>query len=72
VENAPTKELREMGLEVAQQKTMKVAYGGEPVGEFIADLLVERTQCSAPVRCVTCHLGHLLSAQNPRHLSNQG
>jgi GxxExxY protein len=42
-ENALVKELRGMGLDVEQQKPMKVAYGGEPVGEFIADLLVEQS-----------------------------
>jgi len=42
-ENALVKELRGMGLDVEQQKPMKVTYGGEPVGEFIADLLVENS-----------------------------
>ena len=40
-ENALVKELRGMGLGVEQQKTMMVRYGGELVGEFIADLLVD-------------------------------
>ena len=42
-ERALAKELRTSGLEVEQQKRMKVVYGGEPVGEFIADLLVDRS-----------------------------
>ena len=42
-ENALARELRVMGLDVQQQKPMKVTYGGEPVGEFIADLLVEQS-----------------------------
>lgn len=42
-ENALTKELRTMGLNVEQQKQLKVIYGGEPVGDFIVDLLVEQS-----------------------------
>jgi GxxExxY protein len=42
-ENALAKELRATGLNVEQQKQMKVVYGGEPVGEFIADMLVENS-----------------------------
>ena len=40
-ESALVRELRGMGLDVEQQKRMKVMYGGESVGEFIADLLVD-------------------------------
>ena len=40
-ENALVKELSTAGLEVEQQKQMKVVYGGEPVGDFIVDLLVD-------------------------------
>jgi GxxExxY protein len=40
-ENALVKELSATGLKVEQQKQMKVVYGGEPVGEFIVDLLVD-------------------------------
>jgi len=42
-ENALVRELRAMGLDVEQQRAMKVTYGGEPIGEFIADLLVEQS-----------------------------
>lgn len=42
-ENALVKELKGMDLDVEQQKPMKVMYGGEPVGEFFADLLVEQS-----------------------------
>ena len=31
-----------MGLSVEQQKQLHVLYGGEPIGEFIVDLLVNR------------------------------
>jgi GxxExxY protein len=40
-ENALAKELQNMGLNAEQQKAMKVNYGGEPIGEFVVDLLVE-------------------------------
>jgi GxxExxY protein len=40
-ENALVKELQNHGLTVEQQKGMKVNYGGEPIGDFIVDLLVE-------------------------------
>jgi len=41
-ENALVKELKALGLAVDQQKPLKVLYGGEPVGDFIADVLVEK------------------------------
>lgn len=40
-ENALANELKKTGIKVEQQKQMKVVYGGEPVGDFIVDLLVE-------------------------------
>jgi hypothetical protein len=40
-ENALVKELRTNGLRVEQQKPLTVMYGGKPVGDFIADLLIE-------------------------------
>jgi GxxExxY protein len=40
-ENALVKELNAAGLKVEQQKQMKIVYGGEPVGNFFVDLLVE-------------------------------
>ncbi len=40
-ENALAKELTATGLKVEQQKHMKVVYGGEPVGDFFVDLLVD-------------------------------
>jgi len=42
-ENAMVKELRSMGLAVDQQKPLKVLFGGDPVGEFSVDLLVEKS-----------------------------
>ncbi|MGA7159447.1 MAG: GxxExxY protein [Bacteroidota bacterium] len=42
-ENALAKELSTSGLTVEQQRQMKVVYGGEPVGDFIVDLLVEKS-----------------------------
>ena len=42
-ENALANELSATGLNVEQQKQMKVVYGGEPVGDFIVDLLVEKS-----------------------------
>ncbi len=42
-ENALAKELHAMGLVVEQQKGLKVLYGGESVGNFSADLLVDRS-----------------------------
>jgi GxxExxY protein len=41
-ENALVEELHAIGLFVDQQKPLTVLYGGKPVGDFIADLLVER------------------------------
>lgn len=41
-ENALFKELTSQGLEVEKQKQLTVNYGGEPVGTFYADLLVDR------------------------------
>jgi GxxExxY protein len=40
-ENALVEELRTNGLRVEQQKPLMVMYGGKPVGDFIADLLIE-------------------------------
>jgi GxxExxY protein len=40
-ENALAKELREKGLQVKTQHSVKVGYKGEIVGEYIADLIVE-------------------------------
>jgi GxxExxY protein len=42
-ENALAGELKRTGIKVEQQKQMKVIYGGEPVGDFIVDLLVEKS-----------------------------
>lgn len=42
-ENAMVKELRSMGLVVDQQKPLKVIFGGDPVGDFSVDLLVEKS-----------------------------
>ena len=42
-ENALVKELDAIGFIVEQQKQMNVVYGGEPVGNFIVDLLVENS-----------------------------
>jgi len=41
-ENALTHELRTSGLQVDQQEPIKVRYQGLIVGEFAADILVER------------------------------
>jgi GxxExxY protein len=41
-ENALAHELRKTGLEVTQQYPIKVYYDGIVVGEFFADLLVQR------------------------------
>ena len=41
-ENALAVELRERGIEVEQQHGITVAYHGVVVGEYFADLLVER------------------------------
>ena len=40
-ENALSIELRRAGLAVQQQFAMKVMYGGEVVGDYVADLIVE-------------------------------
>ena len=40
-ENALAKELRSMGLAVEQQKRLTVIYGGDSVGDFVIDLLVD-------------------------------
>jgi GxxExxY protein len=40
-ENALTKELQGMGIKAEQQKQMRVNYGGEPIGDFFVDMLVE-------------------------------
>ncbi len=41
-ENALAIELRKAGLEVEQQKPVKVSYQGHVVGEFFCDLLAEQ------------------------------
>ncbi len=41
-ENALFKELKLQGLEVEQQKQLTVNYGGDPIGTFIVDLLVQK------------------------------
>ncbi|MFZ1977676.1 MAG: GxxExxY protein [Bacteroidota bacterium] len=40
-ENALIEELKTAGLKAEQQKQLVVLYGGKPVGDFIADILVE-------------------------------
>ncbi len=40
-ENALAMELRHSGMKVEQQKPMKVNYRGEPIGDFVVDLLVD-------------------------------
>ena len=40
-ENALAIELREMGLNVSQQQPIKVYYGGNLVGSYFADLIIE-------------------------------
>ncbi len=42
-ENALVEELRTLGIKVEQQKSLSVMYGGKPVGDFIADLLIEES-----------------------------
>ena len=42
-ENALAHELRKAGLAIAQQKGITVHYNGIPVGDYIADLVVEGT-----------------------------
>jgi GxxExxY protein len=42
-ENALKEELQITGSGVDQQKPLTVLYGGKPVGDFIADLLVEKS-----------------------------
>ncbi|HDQ00472.1 MAG TPA: GxxExxY protein [bacterium] len=41
-ENAMVVELRKMGCDVQQQKNIRVYYESEEVGDYYADLLVER------------------------------
>ncbi len=41
-ENALYIELKKMGLDVVQQQPIRVFYVGEVVGEYFADLIVER------------------------------
>ena len=41
-ENALVKELLEFGLGIEQQKSVKVYYGDEQVGDYFADLVVEK------------------------------
>lgn len=41
-ENALAHELRKNGIEVEQQSSLQVSYDGVVVGEFYADLLVEK------------------------------
>jgi GxxExxY protein len=42
-ENALAKELHSMGLAVEEQKRLNVIYGGDSVGDFVIDLLVEKS-----------------------------
>ncbi len=42
-ESALLKELQLTGLTVERQKQLTVSYGGEPIGDFVVDLLVENT-----------------------------
>jgi GxxExxY protein len=42
-ENALAHELRKLGLAVAQQQAIVVRYDGIVVGEYVADLMVERS-----------------------------
>ena len=42
-ENALAREICKSGLKVEQQYPIKVFYEGQPVGEFVADLLIEET-----------------------------
>ncbi len=41
-ENALAQELVSIGVHVEQQKPLAVVYGGKPVGDFVADVLVEK------------------------------
>jgi GxxExxY protein len=41
-ENALAQELTSIGLKVEQQKSLNVIYGGKPVGDFVADMLVDQ------------------------------
>lgn len=41
-ENALFKELTLQGIEVEQQKQLMVNYGGEPIGTFFVDLIVQK------------------------------
>ena len=40
-ENALALELRELGLFVTQQQSIEVYYGGQQVGEYFADIMVD-------------------------------
>jgi GxxExxY protein len=42
-ENALALELRKLGVSVSTQHPIQVLYDGEPIGEYVADLLVEDT-----------------------------
>ena len=42
-ENALAHELRKAGLEVEQQKPIRIAYDGILVGEYVADLVVQNS-----------------------------
>jgi GxxExxY protein len=42
-ENALMDELKIAGLHAEQQRQLTVLYGGKPVGDFFADILVERS-----------------------------
>jgi GxxExxY protein len=42
-ENALRIELKDQGLSVEQQKSLEVVYKGEPVGDYVADLIVDDT-----------------------------
>ena len=70
-ENALAKELRSMGLEVEQQKRLTVMYGGNSVGDFVIDLLVEGNivvemkAVRAMEKSYEDKLLHYLKASNP-------
>ena len=40
-ENALAVELRKMGLAIEQQKSIRISYDGQIVGDYVVDLLVE-------------------------------
>jgi GxxExxY protein len=71
-ENALAHEVRKTGLEVEQQKPIKVWYDGIVVGEYIADLLIEG-QIIIELKAVQglndIHLGQCMNYLRATHLS---